>query len=279
MGRPFSIIATDIDQTLVSGIDPICGRNLDAIAAAGRRGVRTVLTSGRSRSMTMPTIRELGLPAAKDCLFVALNGAAVYNTLEEDPLYFDAIEHGLVAELVGRGLALDVSVQVYADGANFLLNTDPRFRDYIKTLPDFRYLDGPSQDYLDLGFLCGRRVGKVILHTPDERRAEDVEKALLDLAGDVETSYSVRTFIEVNAKGIDKERGLLAVCDELGAASEDVIAIGDGANDIPLVRAAGLGCAVANASEALLPWCDYVCEANAAKGGVGEAIERFVLGR
>ena len=279
MGSSFSLIATDIDQTLVSGIDPVCSRNLEAIAAAAKMGVRLVLASGRSRSMTMPTVRELGLPASKDCLFVALNGAAVYNTLDEEPLFFDAIERGLVAELVGRGLALDVSVQVYAEGANFLLNTDDRFRDYIKTLPDFHYLDGPCHDYLDLGFLANRRVGKVILHTPDERRAEDVEKALLDLAGDVETSYSVRTFIEVNAKGVDKERGLLAVCDELGTAPGGAIAIGDGANDIPLVRAAGLGCAVANASEALLPWCDYVCEASAAEGGVGEAIERFVLGR
>ena len=56
------------------------------------------------------------------------------------------------------------------------------------------------------------------------------------------------------------------------------MAIGDNSNDVPMLRAAGLGVAVANASAEALAAADYVCEADNNAGGVAEAIERFVLG-
>ena len=56
------------------------------------------------------------------------------------------------------------------------------------------------------------------------------------------------------------------------------MAIGDNSNDVPMIEAAGVGVAVANATDEAKAAADYVCEADNNAGAVAEAIERFVLG-
>ena len=71
--------------------------------------------------------------------------------------------------------------------------------------------------------------------------------------------------------------GLLALAEHLGIAPGETMAIGDNSNDVPMIRAAGLGVAVANASEEARAAAGYVCDDDNNAGGVAEAIERFVL--
>ena len=59
---------------------------------------------------------------------------------------------------------------------------------------------------------------------------------------------------------------------------EDIMAIGDNENDIGMIRSAGIGVAVGNATQALKEVADYVCEKEEA-AGVAEAVERFFLSR
>ena len=76
---------------------------------------------------------------------------------------------------------------------------------------------------------------------------------------------------------MNKGAGLLALAARLGVPREEVMAIGDNSNDVAMLQAAGLGVAVANASEEARAAAGYVCEADNNVGGVAEAIERFVL--
>ena len=64
----------------------------------------------------------------------------------------------------------------------------------------------------------------------------------------------------------------------LGIPREEVMAIGDNSNDVPMIEAAGVGVAVANATDEAKAAADYVCEADNNAGAVAEAIERLVLG-
>ena len=58
---------------------------------------------------------------------------------------------------------------------------------------------------------------------------------------------------------------------------KDTIAIGDNDNDLTMIQAAGLGCCVSNATEAVKKNSDYIAEADCDEGGVAEIIEKFVL--
>jgi hydroxymethylpyrimidine pyrophosphatase-like HAD family hydrolase len=75
--------------------------------------------------------------------------------------------------------------------------------------------------------------------------------------------------------GVDKGTGLLAAVASLGRTMAEVLAIGDGENDIPLLREAGMGVAVADSVPGLLRHADEVTKANG-PWGVVEAIERLL---
>lgn len=82
--------------------------------------------------------------------------------------------------------------------------------------------------------------------------------------------------LEVIAGEIDKGEALRYLLDRLDIAPEEVLAMGDGGSDLPLLQAAGIGVAMGNATEAVKAGADFVtasCEAD----GVALAIEKFVL--
>jgi hydroxymethylpyrimidine pyrophosphatase-like HAD family hydrolase len=78
------------------------------------------------------------------------------------------------------------------------------------------------------------------------------------------------------AGGVNKATALAELCALYGVSTEEVLAIGDNANDNPMLKAAGVGAAVANAEENTKRAADYICRKSYA-GDVVEAIGRFCL--
>ena len=70
---------------------------------------------------------------------------------------------------------------------------------------------------------------------------------------------------------------MLWLADKLGIKPEETMALGDNFNDLSMIEAAGLGVGVANVNPKMKADCDYITKANNNQGGVGEAIEKFVL--
>jgi hydroxymethylpyrimidine pyrophosphatase-like HAD family hydrolase len=83
-------------------------------------------------------------------------------------------------------------------------------------------------------------------------------------------------FVEMLSPKVDKGLALTLVASELGIAIEDVLAIGDSYNDLPLLRTAGFGVAMGSGPPELKAEADAVV-GDVEHDGVAEAIERFVL--
>jgi hypothetical protein len=98
----------------------------------------------------------------------------------------------------------------------------------------------------------------------------------LESWGQFEISNSHITNIECNARGISKASGLEEVCGMLGIPLSEAIAVGDSLNDIPMIRAAGLGVAMGNAQEPVKQAADYIAPTNS-ENGVAHVIERYML--
>ena len=82
--------------------------------------------------------------------------------------------------------------------------------------------------------------------------------------------------IEVNAKGVNKGRGLLLLGELLGIGSEEIMAVGDGSNDIAMLREAGLGVAMENATDEVKAAADVITLSNDREGAAA-AIEKYIL--
>ena len=88
---------------------------------------------------------------------------------------------------------------------------------------------------------------------------------------DLEMAYSEVSSLECSAKGVNKGSGLERLCGLLGIPMADCIAVGDADNDLPMLRAAGLGVAMGNAPEHVKTAADQVVS-DLDHGGCAEAI-------
>ncbi len=124
--------------------------------------------------------------------------------------------------------------------------------------------------------LRSRPVSRVIVRDPNADEAEFIELAhRLGLHG---VSYFVgwSNWLDIAPEGVDKAAGLDVVCEQYGVRPVDVLAIGDGYNDVEMLRWAGRGVALGDAHPEVQVHADHVT-ARFADGGTAEELEPLVL--
>lgn len=83
-------------------------------------------------------------------------------------------------------------------------------------------------------------------------------------------------FLELVPKGIDKAQSLAVLLKEIGMTKDEMIAVGDGFNDLSMIKYAGLGVAMANAQPVVRENADYITLSND-EDGVAAVVEKFIL--
>jgi len=94
-------------------------------------------------------------------------------------------------------------------------------------------------------------------------------------AGRLVTTFSKPHFLEILHPEVNKGNGLRHLANHVGIAIDETIAVGDNLNDLEMLRAAGLGIAVANAHDRLKAVADVVLSRSAGDGAIEEIEERF----
>jgi len=259
------LLALDLDGTLLAPLQPIRPAVVAAVRAVQARGVRATLVTGRMFASARRYIDELGLDGPVICYQGAvIADAASGNFLREVPL-------GNVASVRAYDAAKSAGyhIQFYA-GDRFYIEEHNRFADLYARISGSEPIVVPS---LPEAF-AERGSTKVNLVTDPE-----VTPACFALmqrtCGDV--AYVTRSnpeFVELLDPRVDKGEALREVAALHGFGMEDVMAIGDSYNDIPLLRAAGFAVAMGSAPPELLAEADAVV-GDVEHDGVAEAIARF----
>jgi HAD superfamily hydrolase (TIGR01484 family) len=211
-------------------------------------GAHVVLASGRSPHGMDKIADLLDLPAddADRIWVVASNGAVIFRYPPLEVVHeetFDARE-AVAAVLEHHPNAL---VAVEERGVGYRVNrhfpTGELSGDMIIT---------------DLDDIVARPVSRVIIRDPEASADDFVELAAnLGLHG---TDYVVgwTAWLDLSPVGVSKASGLQLVCDKLGVDAADVLAIGDGRNDIEMLRWAGRGVAMGQSIEDVRAAADHV---------------------
>ena len=238
------LVALDIDGTLlkwVEGAGPtyeqIPPRVRDAVHAAVAAGAHVVLASGRSPH-GMTTIADLlGLPdvVADRLWVVASNGAVIFRYPPLEVVHEELFDARPAVEAVLR------------EHPNALVAVEERGIGYRVNRP---FPQGElSGDLIETAVdeMVARHVSRVIIRDPDATADDFVALAArLGLHG---TDYVVgwTAWLDLSPSGVSKASGLERVCGELGLTAADVLAIGDGRNDLEMLRWAGRGVAMGQA--------------------------------
>jgi 5-amino-6-(5-phospho-D-ribitylamino)uracil phosphatase len=261
---PIQLIALDLDGTLLDPSEAITPANRDAIDQARTLGVRVVLVTGRGSDIPLEVARELGLTDPLICA----HGALTKDVRTGRDLQRIAIPHEHASPMIAFAQEHRLDAAVYVDAHFHRLSGGPRYMDDMRG-PN--WVDVPS-----LLALAERSPTFMRFFGGASIKAITARFTGMPLHFKYETWGSFEE-LAVTSEEATKERALAELCRRLRIDASSVLAIGDSRNDVPMLRWAGIGVAMANALPEVQEAVSYVTERNDADG-VARAIERFVLG-
>lgn len=250
------LLVLDIDGTLANSHKEISEATKAAVIGLMERGHDCMLASGRPLCGMEWAAQRLEFEKYGGYL-LAYNGAQIvrFDTMETvcerkvpvsmlPDVYDFAVKHqcGLIS--------YENNCIISANGINEYIELESRINQMpIKEVESF-----PIYFHEDV-------VKCLLCVDPD--KAETLLKKLREtIVGDVEIFRSEPFYIELMPKGVDKASAIAQMLPKLGIEQKDVVACGDGFNDITMIRFAGVGVAMGNAQDALKAAADVVTDTN-----------------
>lgn len=272
---PVKLIAFDLDGTLLDGRKNIPEENLRALEAAAAAGALLVPATGRIYTGIPETLRQL--PGAR--YFITINGAYAYDAVDDRNLYSSELSVDTCLRLIDYMDRLPVIYDCYQDNWGYISrDMFERAGDYI---PDpgimkmMRELRTPVDNLAETLRQKGRPVQKMQMHFQDLAERDRQLKLVTERFPETAVSSSLPWNIEINSAGATKGQALKALSSALDIELKDVLAFGDGTNDLDLIRTAGIGVAMGNAADEVKAAADWIAPSNT-DCGVAAGISRFI---
>ncbi len=247
-----SLIAVDIDGTLLNGNSELSIENLEAIKRLSKRGIMTVPVTGRTYNEIPQTLRS-----CEDIqYFVYSNGSGIYEK-GRGTVYSSIVPAETAKEIFLLLNSYETYIEIYSGGYPWadVKKINEECFDYYRINPKFRKViyrsRRPVEDFysdIERGRLQPELFDVFFRHMGE--RAECNEKLKVRFPYE-EVVSSMGNNLEIMNKGTDKGTGLLRLCNTIGVDVKKTIAIVDSGNDLAMFKAAGACYAVSNASNEL----------------------------
>ncbi len=264
----YKLIASDVDGTLLDSNKQLSEKNIKAIRRAVEQGLIFCISSGRPIYVTEKFTKLLGIP---DMPFILYNGAMVVTGPEHKATFEQGLTPDDALWLINKGRELGTTVIVWSNHKLYVNEFNERTDRYqaLSLIPPI-LIENPEK-------LVKQGVSKVLWFDEEARMPE--LQALLDnceIAGHINYFTSNPKFMEIVDKNCSKALALEKLAALYGISREEIVAIGDGYNDLPMLEYAGLGIAMANADDEIKARCGAVTLSND-EDGVAYAIENLIL--
>ena len=275
MGNTIKLIAFDLDGTLLNSQKELLPEVFNELVRAKNSGVELVPVTGRFWDAVPENVRSLEFINYA----ITVNGAEVYDiknskvlSRAEIPLknaitvmrVFDGLP--VIYDCIVKGMSF-MSKEHYAKIKEFALDEVQ-----YKMLRDLR---NPVNDLQEFIRARGENVQKMQMFTMNKNLRADLLKALAVIFPSNAISSSVPNNIEINDQNANKGAALKILSEKLCVAPENVMAFGDGLNDLSMIKFAGVGVAMNNAVDELKAVANYVTENDCDNAGVAEGIKKF----
>ncbi len=268
----YKLLVVDIDGTLMDKNGDILAEDRMAVAKAVDAGIQVSLSTGRVVQACLGIINQLSL----DGYHMFFDGALVYNPEKGEQVYVEPISEELVRQMIDFAHLVGLDLDLYS-ATHFFAERETWATDIRR---DFYGLKLTTVDFTKIWQKERIIKGAVVVSSAEEKaKANDFYlhfKDSLNFSWTVTPAYPDVDFINIVASDVSKGKALEALVSFLGISLAEVMAIGDGTNDIPLLSSAGLAVAMDNASDKLKAVANYVT-LDVDHNGVAAAISKFLL--
>ena len=266
----YKLLVTDLDGTLFNKEGNIGQSDIDAIRDLIGRGVHFAFASGRITMACREIISLLGIK----CPCIYCDGALVYDAARDDVIYQNLLDKDILKEFISfsheNGIYLEMfsRTHLYAERPNW---SDPIHTEFFSSFPTM-------VKFADIVETEGILKSELLSHTPKEEamveqfRARFEDKCRFSLA--TSPSFPEVRFYNILSNDTSKGNAVRALADHLGVSIDEVVAVGDGYNDISMLKEVGMPVAMGNAYDAVKEVAKYVTK-DVKDCGVTDVIKRF----
>ena len=263
----------DLDGTLLTDDKRIPEENRAAIDEMLAQGHSVIIASGRPLVSTVFQAEKLGL-TSEGCYLIAFNGGILYDTAKRKVIYKSTLPLDTVTRCFREAEKRGIHIQTYSEDRVLV---EPRCDNDIVRLYCSRILM-EHEVIPDISMLREEPVKMLIIDLNDPAPLEEFRKWIASWAeGKIDTFFSSNEYCEIVNTGLNKGNALRQMAELIGIDILDTIAAGDAPNDIAMIEAAGLGCAMSNATDDVKEVAGYITEKDNNSSGVAEIIRRFIL--
>jgi Cof subfamily protein (haloacid dehalogenase superfamily) len=268
----YKLLVLDIDGTLLGKDGTISDKDREALARVSGSGIRVALSTGRVVQACLKIINQLSL----DGEHMFFDGALVYDPGKNKEVYVKPIDEQVLQQAIDFTHANDIYFELYSATRYFT----ERKTWATKVRGDYFNIFPIVVNFNEVWNKERIIKGSLPVATPEEKaKAMSFYRQFdgsLSLSWTTSPAYPGIDFINVIAPGVSKGNALEALISYLGISLAEVMAIGDGVNDIPLLSLAGLAVAMEDAPEEVRAVADDIT-LDVAHSGLATAIEKYLL--
>ena len=266
----YKAIALDLDGTLTNSKKEVSKRNKEAVMNAAKKGVKVILASGRPIPGVTKIAQILQLEKVGGYI-LSYNGGLIVDCKTGEVIRRETIPTEYYHTIVHSARKYGVTAMTY--DSEGIITENPTDK-YVELEAGINHI--PIKKAYPLNEIAANDPVVKFLIVGEPKDLKPVYEDLNEkLKGAVNIFYSEPYFMEITPQGIEKASSLDLLLQSIGLEQKQLMACGDGFNDIPMLQYAGLSVAMENAQPETKEWADYIAPSND-DDGVAVAIEKFI---
>lgn len=261
----YRLMAVDIDGTLLNDEGKITENTIKTIQMGVEKGLIFTIATGRP----IQGVEYINDLINLDLPYITYNGAMIVMGKSRKILYEKSMSGEDAENIIGLGQKYGVNVMVWKNNNLYVAKINEWVKRYIR-ISTVRPIEADLLDVAKGG------VSKILWYAETEKITEYHRTVGGYLSSNVNYYTSQPYFLEFTDKYASKAIAMEKLGEFYGITQKEMIAVGDGYNDLPMIEYAGLGVAMGNAPDGVKEKADFITLTNN-EDGVAHVIERFIL--
>ena len=267
------LLFLDLDGTLLNDQKEITEGNRIALAQALERGHGVVIATGRPLKSAKDLATRLGLDKP-GCMMISSNGAILYDWAKNDIIFSCTLPVSTVRKLFAEANRRNLHIQTY-EGDLVLVEArceDEALEWYCSRIGmEYKVIADANTDVKEEAIKC------LMIDYYDQTDLQAMQAWIQEnMQQEADCFFSCKEYLEIVRKDMNKGNAVRQLCQIMGVDIANAVAVGDAANDLSMIQAAGIGVAMVNGMDIVKEAADYITQRDNNHDGVAEVVEKFL---